>query len=89
MADCEQTLHELERFLDGELDEAAAARVEEDGLVGGDVGGARVTVALDAAVQRRVHAGGVEVFVGDNAKLTFAQLQDWGRNVFHYGNVRA
>lgn len=36
-----------------------------------------------------LHAGGVEVFVGDNAKLTFAQMQDWGRNVFHYGNVRA
>jgi len=36
-----------------------------------------------------LHAGGVEVFVGANAKLTYAQLQDWGRNVFHYGNVRA
>jgi Fe-S cluster assembly protein SufD len=31
----------------------------------------------------------LEVFVGANAKLTYAQLQDWGRNVFHYGNVRA
>jgi len=36
-----------------------------------------------------LHAGGVEVFVGDGAKLTYAQLQDWGRNVFHYGNIRA
>ena len=36
-----------------------------------------------------LYAGGVEVFVGANAKLTYAQLQDWGRNVFHYGNVRA
>jgi Fe-S cluster assembly protein SufD len=36
-----------------------------------------------------LHAGGVEVFVGDNAKLTYAQIQDWGRNVFHYGNIRA
>ncbi len=36
-----------------------------------------------------LHAGGVEVFVGANAKLTYAQIQDWGRNVFHYGNVRA
>ena len=36
-----------------------------------------------------LYAGGVEVFVGANAKLMYAQLQDWGRNVFHYGNVRA
>ena len=36
-----------------------------------------------------LHAGGVEVFVGANAKLTYGQIQDWGRNVFHYGNVRA
>jgi Fe-S cluster assembly protein SufD len=35
------------------------------------------------------HAGGTEVFVGANAKLTFASLQDWGRNVFHYSNARA
>jgi len=36
-----------------------------------------------------LYAGGVEVFVGQNAKLTYSQIQDWGRNVFHYGNVRA
>jgi Fe-S cluster assembly protein SufD len=36
-----------------------------------------------------LHAGGVEVFVGAGAKLTYAQVQDWGRNVFHYGNIRA
>jgi Fe-S cluster assembly protein SufD len=36
-----------------------------------------------------LHAGGVEVFVGAGAKLTYAQIQDWGRNVFHYGNIRA
>jgi Fe-S cluster assembly protein SufD len=36
-----------------------------------------------------LHIGGVEVFVGANAKLTYGQIQDWGRNVFHYGNVRA
>ena len=36
-----------------------------------------------------LYAGGVEVYVGPSAKLTYAQIQDWGRNVFHYGNVRA
>jgi Fe-S cluster assembly protein SufD len=35
------------------------------------------------------HCGGTEVFVGANAKLTFATLQDWGRNVYHYSNSRA
>jgi len=35
-----------------------------------------------------LHVGGVEVFVGANAKLTYGQIQDWGRNVFHYGNIR-
>jgi len=33
--------------------------------------------------------GGTEVFVGPDAKLTYATLQDWGRNVFHYSNQRA
>src|SRR5207249_6883176 len=31
-----------------------------------------------------LYAGGVEAFVGNNAKLSYAQIQDWGRNVFHY-----
>ena len=33
--------------------------------------------------------GSSEVFVGDDAKLIYATLQDWGRNVFHYSNQRA
>src|SRR5262249_35545175 len=36
-----------------------------------------------------LHAGGVEVFVGAGARLMYGQIQDWGRNVFHYGNIRA
>jgi Fe-S cluster assembly protein SufD len=36
-----------------------------------------------------LHAGATEVFVGDAAKLIYATLQDWGRNVFHYSNQRA
>ena len=35
------------------------------------------------------HAGSTEVFVGEDAKLVYATLQDWGRNVFHYSNQRA
>ena len=35
------------------------------------------------------HCGGLEAFVGENSKLTFAAIQDWGRNVFHYSNARA
>ena len=36
-----------------------------------------------------LHVGGVEAFVGDDAKLSYATLQDWGRNVYHYANHRA
>ena len=36
-----------------------------------------------------LHLGGVEAFVGDDAKLSYATLQDWGRNVYHYANHRA
>ena len=32
--------------------------------------------------------GGTELFIGRGGKLTFASLQDWGRNVFHYSNGR-
>jgi Fe-S cluster assembly protein SufD len=34
------------------------------------------------------HAGGIEVFLGDESKLICASLQDWGRNVYHYSNQR-
>ncbi len=34
-------------------------------------------------------SGGTEVFVGEDAKLVYGHLQDWGRNVIHYSNQRA
>lgn len=43
----------------------------------------------EAAEGVSLHCGGTEVFVGDGAKLVFGTLQDWGRNVYHYGNQRA
>ena len=33
--------------------------------------------------------GATEVFVAQDAKLVYATLQNWGRNVFHYSNQRA
>jgi len=33
--------------------------------------------------------GATEVFVGEDAKLVYGHMQDWGRNVFHYSNQRA
>jgi Fe-S cluster assembly protein SufD len=33
--------------------------------------------------------GGIEAFVGEDSRLVLATLQEWGRNVFHYGNARA
>ncbi|OGF16089.1 MAG: Fe-S cluster assembly protein SufD [Candidatus Eisenbacteria bacterium RBG_16_71_46] len=55
--------------------------------------GARATVIeeqLSATAEGlALHLGGTEVFLGDDAKLVYGTLQDWGRNVFHYGNQRA
>jgi Fe-S cluster assembly protein SufD len=34
------------------------------------------------------HDGGTEVFVGPEAKLVLATVQDWSRNVYHYSNAR-
>jgi Fe-S cluster assembly protein SufD len=36
-----------------------------------------------------LHLSGTEVYVGDDAKLIYATLQDWSRNVYHYSNARA
>ncbi len=55
--------------------------------------GAKATIIeeqlSDAADGLSAHCGGTEVFVGEGAHLTYGTLQDWGRNVFHYGNQRA
>jgi len=36
-----------------------------------------------------LYTGSTEVFVGEDARLVFATLQHWGRNVWHYSNQRA
>ncbi len=55
--------------------------------------GARATVIeeqlSESAEGLSFHAGGTEVFLGDESKLVFGTLQDWGRNVYHYSNQRA
>ena len=55
--------------------------------------GARATVIeellSDTAEGTSFHGGSTEVFVGEDAKLIHASLQDWGRNVYHYSNQRA
>jgi Fe-S cluster assembly protein SufD len=35
------------------------------------------------------HIGGTEVFLGEEAKLIFGTLEEWGGNVYHYSNQRA
>ena len=35
------------------------------------------------------HLGGTEVFLGEDAKLVYGTLQEWGGNVYHYSNQRA
>jgi Fe-S cluster assembly protein SufD len=55
--------------------------------------GARATVVeeqLSAEAEGlSFHCGGTEVFVGEGATLVYGTLQDWSRNVWHYGNARA
>ncbi len=43
----------------------------------------------DTAPDVSFYNGATEVFVGEDAKLVYATLQHWGRNVFHYSNQRA
>jgi len=55
--------------------------------------GASATVLEDCLSETAEGAayfgGGTEVYVGEEAKLVYGHLQDWGRNVFHYSNQRA
>ncbi len=55
--------------------------------------GSRATVTeellSESAEGAAFYDGATEVFVGEDAKLIHATLQDWGRNVFHYSNQRA
>jgi len=55
--------------------------------------GASITVSEEmlspSGESPSLQLGATEVFVGAGAKLTFASLQDWGRNVYHYSNARA
>ena len=56
---------------------------------------ARATVVeellSDAGADDKIafHAGGTEVFLGDDAKLVYGTLQEWGGHVYHYSNQRA
>ncbi len=43
----------------------------------------------DAADGIAFHLGGTEVYLGDDAKLVFGTLQEWGDHVYHYSNQRA
>jgi Fe-S cluster assembly protein SufD len=55
--------------------------------------GARATVIeeqlSDEVEGASFYGGGIEAFVGEDARLVFATLQEWGRNVYHYSNARA
>ena len=55
--------------------------------------GARATVVEELLSETAdgisLYAGGTEVYLGDESKLIYGTLQDWGRNVYHYSNQRA
>jgi Fe-S cluster assembly protein SufD len=73
------------------LDDAGAAGFPGTVIVLGR--GARATVLEECvsgtADGAAFFAGATEVFVGEEAKLVYGHLQDWGRHVFHYSNQRA
>jgi Fe-S cluster assembly protein SufD len=77
----------LVRWLDGPGVAGAPATVVVLGR------GASATVleeCLSATVEGDAFfSGGTEVFVGEDARLVYGHLQDWGRNVYHYSNQRA
>jgi Fe-S cluster assembly protein SufD len=43
----------------------------------------------DAGEAIAFHLGGTEVYLGDDAKLVYGTLQEWGGHVYHYSNQRA
>jgi Fe-S cluster assembly protein SufD len=55
--------------------------------------GARVTIVeeqiSEAGEAIAFHLGGTEVFLGEDSKLVFGTLQEWGGHVYHYSNQRA
>lgn len=55
--------------------------------------GASVTYVHEAAspteAKQSLHAGNVEIYVGDNANLRFIELQSWGENVWNFSHERA
>jgi Fe-S cluster assembly protein SufD len=77
----------LVRWLDGANAAAFPATVVVLGR------GAQATVleecVSETAEGAAFFAGATEVFVGEDAKLVYGHLQDWGRHVFHYSNQRA
>jgi Fe-S cluster assembly protein SufD len=55
--------------------------------------GAEATLVQEAASPGRttpgLHAGAVELIVGDNAKLRFVNVQDWDAQTWHFSRERA
>ncbi len=47
------------------------------------------TGSPDNGTEPSMHAGIVEIFVGENAKLQFVELQSFGKNVWNFSNERA
>ena len=54
--------------------------------------GARATVLFEQLSGEgeapSLYLGGVEAYLGEDAKLVYGELQDWGRGTYHYSNAR-
>ncbi len=72
------------------LDGAGAASAPGSVVVLGRGASATIVEDLRSETAEGIsfYNGATEVYVGEEAKLVYGHLQEWGRNVFHYSNQR-
>lgn len=79
----EKPLHILSQLSDGAADFSHTLIVLEDGAE------ATVLAETAGAETAGLHAGGIEILVGPNARLRYVNLQNWGRGVWHFAHQKA
>lgn len=81
----DQPLHSISGMSDGGIDLSHTLVILEDGAE------ATLITETGSVVPHGggVHCGAIELFVGDNARLRFVSLQDWGDQVWHFAHQKA
>jgi len=80
-----QPLHALSSITPGGADLSKTLVVLEDGA---EATLLTETASVDSDAPG-LHCGSIEVFVGQNAKLRYVTLQNWGSGVWHFAHQRA